>query len=82
MGMVWDIGTAASFAHTGTGFGWWLVRVDITGRIPRFSGGEPWGTAFPHHFRCGVGLSGASLDIIGGRRCGRSGRVGKVGATL
>ena len=46
-----------------------------------FWGGEPGRAALPHHFHCGDGLSGASLYLVGGGRCGRAGRVRKGGAS-
>ena len=48
-------------------------------RIARLSGGNPGGPAFPHHFKCGGGRSGASLDISCDRSRGIAGKVGEVG---
>ena len=79
---MWDLGSATSFAHTGTGYGWWIARGDTMGQHSKvLGGGDPGGPDLPHHFQCGGRHSGASLDIVGVRRCGRSVRLGKVGAT-
>ena len=81
---LWDLGTAASFTHTGTGFRWWLERGEgevLLGGIPRFQGGDPGGTTVPHHFKCSGGRSGVALDLVGGWRRGWEGRVGKGGDT-
>ena len=69
------------FVHTGTCFRWWLVQGDTTGRNFKVLGGDPWGLPIPHHLQYGGGSSGASLDLFGGRRRGREGRVGKGGDT-
>ena len=34
---MWDLGPAASFAHTGTGLGWWLAQGDTKGRVLKVS---------------------------------------------
>ena len=46
----------------------------IWGVVPRLLGGDPGGSASLHNFQCGGGRSGASLDLVGCRRRGRSGR--------
>ena len=34
---MWDLGPSASFAHTRTGFGWWLAQGDTMGRVLKVS---------------------------------------------
>ena len=51
----------------------------LRGVIPRFLGGDPGGPPIPNNLQCGGGRSGTSLDLVGGRRRGREGRVGKGG---
>ena len=49
--------------------------------IPMFLGSDPEGPPIPHHLQCGGRISVESLDIVGGRRRRREGRVGKGGDT-
>ena len=47
---LWNLGPAASFTHTGTGFRWWLERVEggvLLGGIPRFQGVTQGGPLSP-----------------------------------
>ena len=53
----------------------------MRGGILRFTGGKEGITTSPHHFKYSGGHSVAALYLVGGRRSGRSGRVGKGGAT-
>ena len=57
-------------------------RGDTTGRNFKFWGGDPGGPPIPHHLQCGGGLSGVSLDIVGGKRREEEGQVEKGGDTL
>ena len=70
-----------SFVHNGTGFRWWLIWGDTTGRNSKALGGNPGGIPVPHHLQYCGGSSDMSMDLVGGRRRVREGRVGKVGDT-
>ena len=78
--MAWDLGLAVSFKSTGTGFGWWIAWGDTLGQHLIYFGDDVGRPAITHHFQCGGGRSGGTPDLIGGRRRGRLGRVGKGGA--
>ena len=39
-GTTWDLKTAIPFAHIGTGYGWWIARVDTMGRRFKAFGGR------------------------------------------
>ena len=53
----------------------------VLGVISMFLGGDPGGPPIPHHLQCGGRISVESLDIVGGRRRRREGRVGNGGDT-
>ena len=43
-----------------------------------FLGGDVGIPTVPHYFQCGGGRSGATLDIVGGRRVRRLGKGGAI----
>ena len=69
-GTAWDLRPSKFFTHTGTSLIWWLVRGILQVFIPRFSGGDPGGTAIFYHFKFGGGISGTTLDLVVERGAG------------
>ena len=54
----------------------------LWGIFKRFLGGDSVGPNVPQNFQCGGTRSGVSLDLVGNRRRGREGWVGKGGAKM